>query len=105
VDSAADDGTAVAGVLAAASNNGMGVAGVSWGSAIMPLAVVDGDDYAAYSNIVAAIQYAADHGARIINVSLGGTSPSSALQQAVDYAWSKGAVVFAAAMNAGSNTP
>ncbi|MBZ5580604.1 MAG: S8 family serine peptidase [Acidobacteriia bacterium] len=98
-------GTAVAGTAAASSNNGAGGAGVSWGSGIMPLAVVDADDFAAYSNIAAAIEYAADHGVRIINVSIGGTNASAALQDAVDYAWSKGAIVFAAAMNTGSSTP
>jgi hypothetical protein len=98
-------GTAVAGVLAAASNNGTGVAGVTWGGMVMPLAVVDASDFASYSNIAAAIQYAADHGARIINISIGGANSSAALQSAVDYAWSKGAVIFASAMNASANTP
>jgi thermitase len=92
-------GTAVAGTLAAATNNGIGIAGVNWGSRIMPLVVVDASDFAAYSDIAAAIQYAADRGVRIINVSIGGASSSESLQRAVDYAWSKGSVVFAAAMN------
>ncbi|HEY1240624.1 MAG TPA: S8 family serine peptidase [Bryobacteraceae bacterium] len=98
-------GTAVAGTLAAASNNGLGVAGVSWGSRIMPLAVVDPNDFAAYSSIAAAVQYAADHGARVINISIGGSSPSSFLQSAIDYAWSKGVVIFASAMNKSTSTP
>ena len=98
-------GTAVAGTLAAISNNGIGVAGVTWGSPIMPLVVVDSTDYASYSNIAAAIQYAADQGVRIINVSLGGSSSSSTLQYAVNYAWAKGSIVFASAMNNSTNTP
>jgi thermitase len=98
-------GTAVAGAASAASDNGIGVAGVSWNSRIMPLAVVDQNDFAAYSNIATAIQYAADHGARIINISIGGTNSSAALQSAVDYAWSKNAVVFASAMNDSSSQP
>lgn len=104
----ADDyghGTAVAGVAAAATNNGIGVAGVSWNNPIMPLVVVDSTGSSTYSNLAAAIQYAADHGARIINISLGGASASSALQTAVNYAWSKGAVIFAAAGNSSSSTP
>ena len=104
----ADDlghGTAVAGTVAAATNNGIGVAGVAWNTMIMPLVVVDSNDYASYSNMAAAIQYAADHGVRIINLSLGGSSPSATLQNAVNYAWSKGATVFAAAMNNSSSTP
>jgi thermitase len=98
-------GTAVSGTIAAATNNGIGVAGVTWSNPIMPLVVVDSTNYASYSNIAAAIDYAADHGARIINVSIGGTSSSSTLQSAVSYAWSKGAVVFAAAMNNSSSSP
>jgi thermitase len=98
-------GTAVAGAVAAASNNHIGVAGVSWASRILPLVAVDEYDFAAYSKIAAAIQYAADHGARVINISLGGISPSVTLQNAVDYAWNKGAVLFASAMNDSASTP
>ncbi len=94
-------GTAVAGTVAAATNNGIGVAGVNWRSRIMPLVVVDETDYAAYSDIAAGIEYAVDHGARVINVSIGGPNSSYTLQRAVDYAWSKGALVFASAMNQG----
>src|SRR5450756_129380 len=98
-------GSAVAGTVAAATNNLTGVAGVTWANPIMPLVVVDSTGYAYYSNIASAITYAADHGARIINISIGGTSPSSSLQSAVNYAWNKGSVVFAAAGNGGSSTP
>jgi thermitase len=94
-------GTAVAGTVAAQTNNGLGVAGVTWAGRIMPLVAVDAQDYAAYSDIAAAIQYAADHGVRVINVSIGGFNSSITLQKAVDYAWSKGALVFASAMNEG----
>ena len=98
-------GTEVAGTMAAATNNGIGVAGVSWSSVVLPLAVVDATSFAAYSDIAAAIQYAVDHQVRVINVSIGGTGSSNALQSAVDYAWSHGALVFAAAMNSGVATP
>ncbi len=98
-------GTAVAGTVAAASDNGIGVAGVMWNGQIMPLVAVDATGFAAYSNIAAAIQYATDHGARIINISIGGANSSSVLQTAVDYAWSRNAVVFAAAMNDSSTAP
>ncbi len=98
-------GTAVAGTVAAASNNNIGIAGVSWNSQIMPLVVVDTNEYASYSNIAAAIQYAVDHGAGVINISIGGTSSSSVLQSAVDYAWGKNVVIFASAMNNSSSTP
>jgi subtilisin family serine protease len=98
-------GTGVAGAVAAATNNGIGVAGVSWGSRVMPLVAVNSGDYAAYSDIAAAIQYAADHGVRVINVSIGGPNSSITVQKAVDYAWNKGALVFAAAMNRGVSEP
>jgi subtilisin family serine protease len=98
-------GTAVAGTIAAAGNNGIGVTGVSWQSRIMPLVVVDENDLAAYSDLAAAIQYAADRGVRIINISIGGPAPSLTLQHAVDYAWDKGALIFASAMNDGAPNP
>jgi thermitase len=98
-------GTAVAGTLAAATNNGIGVAGVNWRSRIMPLVAVDEKDFSAYSDIAAAIEYAADRGARVINVSIGGRNASYTLQRAVDYAWGKGALVFASAMNQGVAEP
>jgi subtilisin family serine protease len=97
-------GTAVAGTIAAATNNSTGVAGVAWSSPIMPLVVLNSSNYANYSDVANAITYAADHGVRIINISLGGSSASATLQNAVDYAWSKGAVVFAAASNNGNST-
>ena len=98
-------GTAVAGSAAAVSNNGIGVAGVAWANPIMPLVVLDSNNSATYSNMAAAITYAADHGARIINMSLGSTYNSSTLQSATEYAWNHNAVVFAAAGNNGNSTP
>jgi subtilisin family serine protease len=98
-------GTAVAGTAAAISNNGIGVSSLAWKNPIMPLVVLDASDYASYSNIASAITYAVDHGVRVINVSIGGTSSSSTLQNAVNYAWSKGALVFASAMNKANSTP
>ena len=98
-------GTAVSGTIGAIANNGFGTVGVTWQNPLMALVVVDSTGYATYSNMAAAIQYAADHGARIINMSLGGTTSSSTLQSAVNYAWSKGSVVFAAAGNSGDSTP
>ncbi len=98
-------GTAVAGTAAAAGDNSLGVAGVAWQNSIMPLVVLDSTNYATYSNIAQAITYAVDHGARVINISIGGSSSSSTLQNAADYAWSKGAIIFASAMNNSTSTP
>jgi thermitase len=101
----AGHGTATAGTIGAATNNGTGVAGVSWGDPIMPLVVVDSTGSASYSNVASAISYAADHGVRIVNISLAGSSPSSTMQSAVNYAWNKGTVVFASAGNYSTSTP
>src|SRR5207244_443595 len=69
---------------------------------ILPLAVVDSHENASYSDIASAIVYAADHGARIVNISIGGPNASATLQTAVDYAWGKGVLIFASAMNESS---
>ena len=92
-------GTLVAGVIGAVSNNGQGVAGLNWEVSILPVKVLGSDGRGAYSTIAQGITYAADRGARVINLSLGGTSDSYTLKAAVDYAASKGALVFAAAGN------
>jgi thermitase len=98
-------GTAVAGTAAAAGNNGIGVTGVSWRNSIMPLVVMDSSAYSPYSVIAAAINHAADNGAKVINMSLAGSSYSTTLQNAVNYAWNKGVVIVAAAANNGTSTP
>jgi hypothetical protein len=98
-------GTAVTGVIGALTNNGAGVSAGVWQNPILPLVVVDSSNYASYSNIAAAIQYATDHGARVISLSVGGSAASSILQNAVNYAWNAGAIVVAAAMNNSSSTP
>lgn len=97
-------GTAVAGVIAADTNSGVGIAGLAWSSTIMPLVVVNSSNSATYSAIASAVTYAADHGAKVINMSLGGTSYSSTLQNAINYAWSKGLVIVAAAGNNSNST-
>ena len=98
-------GTAVSGAAAAATNNLLGVAGVAWANTVMPLVVTNSACSAQYSDISSALTYAADHGVRIINISIAGSTASSTLQSAVDYAWSKGAVIFAAAGNKSSSSP
>lgn len=98
-------GTAVAGCAAALTNNALGIAGVAWNNPIMPLVVLNSSSYASYSDIAKAITYAADRGVKVINISIGGSSSSSTLQNAVNYAWNKGAIIFACAMNNSTNTP
>ncbi|PWU05242.1 MAG: alkaline serine protease [Terriglobia bacterium] len=98
-------GTATSGTLAAGSNNGVGVSSLAWQNPIMPLVVVDSTGYASYSNMANALTYAADHGVKIVNMSLAGASASATLQNAVNYAWNKGTVLFASAGNSASSSP
>ena len=98
-------GTHVAGIAAAMTSNGIGVAGLGYSSTIMNVKVLDDNGMGAYSWIVSGIMWAADNGADIINMSLGAPYASSALEDAVNYAWSKGVVVVAAAGNNGDTTP
>ncbi|GJQ24338.1 hypothetical protein BIY37_03800 [Candidatus Brocadia sapporoensis] len=98
-------GTAVAGCAAALSNNAIGVAGVAWNNPVMPVVVLDSNGFAYYSTIAKGIIYAADHGAKVINISIAGSSSSTTLQNAVNYAWNKGVVVIAAAANNSTSTP
>lgn len=92
-------GTHVAGIAAAATDNGAGVAGVSWRSPIMTVKVLDAYGNAFYSDIAAGILYAVNNGASILNLSLGGVSASDTLCNAVASAVSQGKLVVAAAGN------
>lgn len=96
-------GTNTAGAAAAVSNNALGVTGVSWLNRVMPLQVLDSTGAGTVSSLASAITYAADHGVRIVNASVGTGTASSALESAVTYAWNKGTVVIAAAGNSGSS--
>jgi thermitase len=94
-------GSHVAGIAAAATNNGVGIAGLSWGAQLLAVRVLNEYGEGHYSHIAAGIVYAATQGATVINLSLGGESPSQVLQDAVDEAHARGAVVVAAAGNSG----
>ncbi len=98
-------GTHVAGIAAAITNNKVGVAGLGYNSTIMNVKVLGDDGYGSYSWIAQGIIWATDNGAKVINMSLGGTSASSTLESAVNYAWNKGVVVVAAAGNEGTSAP
>jgi len=97
--------THVAGIAAAITNNGVGIAGLGRNSSLMNVKVLGDNGYGYYSWIAQGIIWAADHGADVINLSLGGSSASPTLENAVNYAWSKGVVVVAAAGNNGSTVP
>lgn len=95
-------GTHVAGIIEATTNNGIGVASVGFKGTLLPVKVLDSTGTGNYSNIANGIVYATDNGARIINLSLGGSSYSQTLQDAVNYATSHGVYVVAAAGNNGN---
>ena len=92
-------GTHVGGIIGADSDNGQGIGGVSFGAKVMPLKAADSSGSLYSSDIISAVKYAADNGARVINMSFGGTENSSLEQEAVNYANTKGTVMFAAAGN------
>ncbi len=97
-------GTAVAGIVAARSDNGLGGAGLCPRCSIMPVKVAAADGAASEANVASGITWAADHGARVINLSLGGTYGAT-VAGAVSYARSKGVLVAAAAGNDGNSNP
>lgn len=96
-------GTHVAGIVAAVTNNSNGVAGVCPECLLLNGKVLNDSGSGAYSWIANGIIWATDNGAKVINMSLGGSTSSKTLENAVNYAWNKGVVVVAAAGN--SNNP
>ncbi len=100
-DPSDDDGhgTHVASVAAANSNNGQGMAGMSWGGRLMPVKVLGANGSGGSSQVATGIIWATDHGARIINLSLGSPNYSALVNSAITYAHSRGVLVVAAAGN------
>lgn len=94
-------GTHVAGTIAQATNNGVGVAGLAHQAAIMPLKVLNSRGFGSAADIADAIRYAADEGAQVMNLSLGGNARSLVMESAVRYARKKGVIVVCAAGNDG----
>jgi len=97
-------GTHCSGTIAGVTNNGVGVAGVSWSSKIMALKFLGSTGSGYYSDAILAIQYAVDNGAQILSNSWGGYGTSQGLQDAINYAYSNGAVFVAAAGNSNWDT-
>lgn len=94
-------GCGVAGIIAANIDNDIGIAGVAPNAMIIPLRVLDARGVGTYADVAAAMIYAVDNGAQIINLSLGGVYPSTVLEDAVNYAISHDVTVIAAAGNTG----
>lgn len=97
-------GTHVAGTIAQATNNGEGVAGVAFEATLMPVKVLNHFGGGNTADIADAIRFAADKGADVINLSLGGGAYSQVMASAVEYARKKGVTVVAAAGNGGRAT-
>lgn len=96
-------GTHVAGTIAQSTNNNEGVAGVAFNTYLMPVKVLDSRGSGTYDDIVSGIYYAVDNGANIISMSLGGSAGSTAMEDALAYAYNHGVTVIAAAGNDGTN--
>ncbi len=97
-------GTNVMGIAGASGNNGIGYAGVDWNCQLMVCKVINFQNQGYYSWWAEAIYYAVDNGAHVINMSLGGSSYSKTLEDAINYAFRNGVVVVACMMNFNDDT-
>ena len=98
-------GTQVSGIIGAAANNGIGIAGIAWRCRLMPLRAdfkYEVGGYLQNDDVAAAIVYAADNGAQVINMSWGDTVNAFIVEDAVAYAYARGCVMVAAAGNDGT---
>lgn len=100
-DDAVGHGTGVIGLIAATADNGIGIAGAAHGVKILPIKVSASSTTIYSSDLVSAIRFAANSGAKVINMSVGGLSYSYAEQEAVNYAVSKGCILVSASGNGG----
>ena len=98
-------GTHVAGIIAAAVNNGEGVAGMSWYNKIMPVKVLDENGAGSTYSVAEGIIWATDHGAKVINMSLGNYAQADFLHDAVRYAYDRDVVIVAASGNDNTDRP
>ncbi len=96
-------GTHITGTIAGQTNNGSAVAGLAWQSTILPLKVLDAAGNGTTTTITAAVNYAIQAGADVINLSLGGNTDDAILHQAIQSAINRGIVVIAAAGNDGQS--
>ena len=103
-DDFCDHGTLMAGIAAASTNNALGVAGVAFNAKLINGKVLDDNGNGFDSWVASGIVWAADNGAGVISMSLGGDGGcNQTLQSAIDYAWNRGAVIVAAAGNGGAD--
>lgn len=98
-------GTHVAGIVAANTDNNVGVAGIGYKTRLLNAKALGDSGSGYYSWIADCIVWAADSGAHVLNMSLGGSSSSQMLADAISYARARGVIVVAAAGNSGTNSP
>jgi subtilisin family serine protease len=98
-------GTHVAGIISALVNNGEGVAGITWYNPILPVKVLDATGAGNTYNVAQGIIWAADHGAKVINMSLGNYADANFLHDAIKYAYNKDIVLIAASGNDNTENP
>lgn len=94
-------GSHVAGTIAQTTNNGVGVAGIAYCSSIMPVRVLNENGSGTLADVAEGIIWASDHGAQVINLSLGGGGHSKVMADAIAHARNQGTVVVCAAGNNG----
>lgn len=94
-------GSHVAGTIAQTTNNAVGTAGIAYCARIMPVKVLSGSGSGTTANVADGIRWASDHGANVINLSLGGGGHSEVMEQAIQHARSNGTLVVCAAGNNG----
>ncbi len=100
-DSVSGHGTHIAGTIAQNTHNGIGTAGVAFNAYLMPVKVLDAYGAGTYADIAEGIIWATENGAHVINLGLGGSEPSTALEAAIAYAYNRGVTLIAAAGNDG----
>jgi serine protease len=97
-------GTHLAGIIAQSTNNNLGTAGIAYSVSIMPVKVLDNRGNGNYYDVAKGVIWAVDHGAQIINLSVGGTSPAQYLEDALVYAHDRGVLVVSASGNGGKES-
>lgn len=96
-------GTCCAGIALGAGNNAQGVAGVAWGVKLMPVKVLNASGSGTYTAIANGINWAANNGAKVLSMSLGG-SANSTMEAAVNYAYGLGCAIFCATGNGNASS-
>ncbi|PLT29965.1 S8 family peptidase [Peribacillus deserti] len=98
-------GSHVAGIIASETNNLRGIAGLTWYNKIMPVKVMNEKGYGNAFDVARGVIWATDHGADVINLSLGNYQPSAVMQEAIQYAYDRDVVITTAAGNDNTDQP